>query len=410
MVVKLKKISGNPYLNKKEGALLIDKILLDEILKTNSTPLIIFLENRVRNNVNTFLKVFKSVFDNFQCFYSFKANFLPEICNIVQSEGIGAELIGLPELKLALKLQFPPDKIIVGGPYLPQELIEKCVQEKIKEIVVYSINDLIRINAMAEGYQVVQDICLRINTQKYGTKLGITLNQINVNKLKVIINECENLRITTLLSHYSTQMNNFNLFIKNVEIVLDSTKILFDAGINIENINLGGGFPEAVIMPENQLKELASKIHSLVSNFEISFKNIYFEPGRYLVGDAGLLIAKIIKVTDDRWIFLNVGNHICPKFSKSSMRFYNATRIEEPHKFKTSIAGIIPTDQDVLAKDYFFTLDLKEGDLVVITNVGAYNLTFSNRFPYILPNIILVKDSDATNIFNPSINHDFSIN
>lgn len=406
----MKKISGNPYLNKKGGALLIDKVLLDEILKINSTPLIIFLENRLRNNINTFLKVFKSVFDNFQCFYSFKANFLTEICSIVQSEGLGAELIGLPELKLALKLQFPPDKIIVGGPYLPQELIEKCVHEKIKEIVVYNLNDLIRINAMAEGYQVVQDICLRINTQKYGTKLGISLNQINVNKLKVIINECENLRITTLLSHYSTQMNSFDLFIKNAESVIDSTKILFDAGINIENINLGGGFPEAVIMPENQLKELASKIHSLVSNFEISFKNIYFEPGRYLVGDAGLLIAKIIKVTDDRWIFLNIGNHICPKFSKSSMRFYNATRIEEPHKFKTSIAGIIPTDQDVLAKDYFFTHDLKEGDLVVITNAGAYNLTFSNRFPYVLPNIILIKDTNAINIFNPSVNHDFSIN
>ncbi len=407
---KLKKISGNPYLNKKEGELLIDGILLNEILKTYATPLIIFLENRVRNNINTFNKVFKSVFNNFQCFYSFKANFLPEICNIIQSEGLGAELIGLPELKLALKLQFPPDKIIVGGPYLPQELIEKCVQEKIKEIVVYNINDLIKINAMAERYQMVQDICLRVNTQKYGTKLGIYLNQINVNKLKVIINECENLRITTLLSHYSTQMNNFDLFIKNAENVMDSTKILFDAGINIENINLGGGFPEAVIMPENQLKELASKIHFLVSNFEISFKNIYFEPGRYLVGDAGLLIAKIIKVTDDRWIFLNIGNHICPKFSKSSMRFYNATRIEEPHKFKTSIAGIIPTDQDVLAKDYFFTHDLKEGDMVVITNAGAYNLTFSNRFPYILPNIILVTDTNAKNIFNPSVNHDFSIN
>jgi len=92
------------------------------------------------------------------------------------------------------------------------------------------------------------------------------------------------------------------------------------------------------------------------------------------------------------------------------MRFYNATRIEEPHKFKTSIAGIMPTDQDVLAKDYFFTNDLEEGDFVIITNVGAYNLTFSNRFPYLLPNIILVKDKTATNIFNPSVNHDFSIN
>jgi len=408
-VNKLKKISGNPYLNKKEGELLIDGILLNDVLKTYTTPLIIFLENRVRNNINTFNKVFKSVFNNFQCFYSFKANFLPEICNIVQSEGLGAELIGLPELKLALKLQFPPDKIIVGGPYLPQDLIEKCVQEKIKEIVVYNMNDLIRINSIAKKSQTIQDICLRINTQKFGSKLGILLNHSNVIKLKRILYESKNLRITTLLSHYSTQMNNFELFEKNVNILLDNAKILFDAGIKIENINLGGGFPEAVIMPENQLRELATRINFLISNFEISFKNIYFEPGRYLVGDAGLLIAKIIKVTDDRWIFLNIGNHICPKFAKSSMRFYNATRIEEPHKFKTSIAGIIPTDQDVLAKNYFFTNDLEEGDFVIITNVGAYNLTFSNRFPYLLPNIILVKDKTATNIFNPLVNRDFSI-
>ena len=407
---KLKKISGNPYLNKKEGSLLIDNILLNEILKTYTTPLMIFLENRVRNNINTFRKVFKTVFNNFQCFYSFKANFLPEICNIVQSEGLGAELIGLPELKLALKLKFPPNKIIVGGPYLPKELIKKCVQENIKEIVVYNMNDLIRIDSIAKKSQKIQDICLRINTQKFGSKLGILLNQSNVLKLKKIINECKNLKVTTLLSHYATQMNNFELFKKNINILLDSTKIFSDAGIKIENINLGGGFPEAVIMPENQLKDVATKIKAILNNFEISFKNIYFEPGRYFIGDAGSLVAKIIKVTDDRWIFLNIGNHICPKFAKSSLRFYNATRIEEPHKFKTSIAGIVPTDQDVLAKDYFFTSDIKEGDIVIVTNVGAYNLTFSNRFPYLLPNIILVKDNTVTNIFNPLLNCDFSIN
>ena len=406
---KLKKISGNPYLNKKEGALLIDNILLNETLKTYTTPLMIFLENRVRNNINTFRKVFKSVFNNFQCFYSFKANFLPEICNIVQSEGLGAELIGLPELKLALKLQFPPNKIIVGGPYLPQDLVEKCIQENIKEIVVYNMNDLIRINSIAKKSQKIQDVCLRINTQKYGSKLGIFLNHSNVIKLKKIINECENLKVTTLLSHYSTQMNNFELFKKNINILLDSTKILSDAGIKIENLNLGGGFPEAVIMPENQLRDVAAKIKSIISNHEINFNNIYFEPGRYLVGDAGLLVAKVIKVTDDRWIFLNIGNHICPKFAKSSLRFYNATRIGEPHKFKTSIAGIVPTDQDVLVKDYFFTSDLKEGDIVIVTNVGAYNLTFSNRFPYLLPNIILVKDKTVINIFDPLVNCDFSI-
>jgi len=405
----MKKISGNPYINKEKGVVLLDEVALNEILKNNSTPLIIFLENRVRNNINTFLEVFKSVIENVQCFYSFKANFLTEICNIVQSEGLGAELIGLPELKLALKLKFPPSKIIVGGPYLPQELIEKCIQEKIREIVVYNLKDLTRINSIAKKSQLIQEICLRINAQKYGSKLGIDLNQSNVIKLKKIINECGNLKITTLLSHYSTQMNNFELFERNVNTLLNTTKSLFDAGIKIENINLGGGFPEAVIMPEKQLRELAIKINTLIQSYDLSFKNIYFEPGRYIVGDAGLILAKVVTVTDDRWIFLNIGNHICPKFAKSSLRFYNASKIEEPHKYKTSIAGIIPTDQDVLAKDYFFTNDLQEEDIVMVTNMGAYNLTFSNRFPYLLPNIILVKDKKIRNIFNPSLNRDFSV-
>ncbi|MBA7659241.1 Diaminopimelate decarboxylase [subsurface metagenome] len=128
-----------------------------------------------------------------------------------------------------------------------------------------------------------------------------------------------------------------------------------------------------------------------------------------LIGDAGIFLAKIIKVSEDRWIFLDIGNHICPKFAKCSLRFYNASKINEPHKFKTSIAGIVPTDQDVLAKNYFFTKYLKENDIVMVTNVGAYTLTFSNRFPYTLPKIILVKNRTITEIFDPLRNYDFSL-
>jgi len=405
----LKKISGNPYLNKEEGNVLIDTILLNDILINSTTPLMIFLDNRVRNNVNTFSRVFKSVFKNFQCFYSFKANFLPEICKIIQSEGIGAELIGLPELNLALKLQFPPNKIIVGGPYLPHDLIEKCIQENVKEIIVYNLNDLIQINSIAKKYHKIQNICIRINSQKYGSKLGIVLDKSKLTKLTNLVKECENIKLTTILSHYSTQMNNFGQFKKNVESLIENIKVLSDAGIHVENINLGGGFPEAVIMPEIQLREIANNINSTLSNSEFNFKNIYFEPGRYFIGDAGIFLAKIIKVSEDRWIFLDIGNHICPKFAKCSLRFYNASKINEPHKFKTSIAGIVPTDQDVLAKNYFFTKDLKENDIVMVTNVGAYTLTFSNRFPYTLPKIILVKDRTITKIFDPLRNYDFSL-
>jgi len=388
---------------------LIGGIEASEIVNKNHTPFMIFFANRVKNNIHSFCRAFQSVFDNFQCFYSFKANFLPDICRIVQSEGVGAELIGLPELKLALKLQFPPEKIIVGGPYLPQELIEKCILENVKEIVVYNVNDVILIDSIAKKHKKVQEICIRVNTQKFGSKLGIDLGEFELTLLKKVQHKYKNVKITTILSHYSTQMNNFEQFKQNLRSVLDKIKILLKAGVRIENINLGGGFPEATIMPEHQLIEIAKKIKLILTDFDIKFKNIYFEPGRYFVGDAGIFIAKVIKVYKDRWIFLNIGNHLCPKFAKASLRFYNVTRINDPHKYKTSIAGIIPTDQDVLAKNYFFTKELEEGDYIMITNVGAYCLTFSTRFPYLLPEISLIEDGNITRIFDPFVHHDFSL-
>jgi len=273
---KLKKLSGNPHLIKKDGKLLIGGIEVSEIINKNHTPFMIFFANRVKDNIHSFCRAFQSVFDNFQCFYSFKANFLPDICRIVQSEGVGAELIGLPELKLALKLQFPPEKIIVGGPYLPQELIEKCILENVKEIVVYNVNDVILIDSIAKKHKKVQEICIRVNTQKFGSKLGIDLGEFELTLLKKVQHKYKNVKITTILSHYSTQMNNFEQFKQNLRSVLVKIKILLKAGVRIENINLGGGFPEATIMPEHQLIEIAKKIKLILTDFDIKFKNIYF--------------------------------------------------------------------------------------------------------------------------------------
>lgn len=405
----MKILSGNPYIKKVDEEILIDLIRFEDILKLSKTPIMIFLENRIRDNINVFKNVFGSIFQNFECFYSFKANFLSEICKIICSEDIGAEIIGLPELKLALHLNFPVKKIIIGGPFLPDELIEESIKNNVREIIVYNLNDLDKIDVIAKKYNRIQDICLRINSEKYASKLGIILDHKNLLKLEEKINSLQNIHIISILSHYSTQMNNIKLFQKNIIAVGTNLKKLADIGLEIENINLGGGFPEATVVPEKQLKEIAFNIKGIIEKFHIKYKKIYFEPGRYFVGDSGIFVSEIINVTNDRWIVLDIGNHICPKFARCSLRFYNATQINNPHKFKTSIAGIIPTDQDVLAKDYFFTEKLKLGDRIIVTNVGAYTLTFSNRFPYTLPSIFLVRDNNIKQIFSPSINHDFSI-
>ncbi len=406
----MKKLAGNPYLKKENNKILIDLVPIDEFLKKSQTPIMVFLENRIRDNINTFKNVFSSVFKNFSCYYSFKANYLPEICNIVSSEGIGAAVVGLPELILALKIGFHPSKILVGGPYLPNELIERSIQNQVKEIIVYNVNDLNKINIVAKKYNHIQDICIRVNSQKYNSKLGIILNKENLSKLKNKINNCHHIKVNTILSHYTTQMNNSEQFKKNIKAIVENLKNLIKIGIDVKKINLGRGFPEATVMTQKQLKNIALDIKKTFEEFNTFYNSIYFEPGRYFVGDAGLFITEIIKVSSDRWVFLNIGNHICPRFAKCSLRFYNISQIDKAHKYKMSFLGILPTDQDVLVKDYFFTKNLNEGDKVMVTNVGAYTLTFSNRFPYALPKIFFVKDNSFKLVFNPSINHDFSIN
>ena len=70
----------------------------------------------------------------------------------------------------------------------------------------------------------------------------------------------------------------------------------------------------------------------------------------------------------------------------------------------------MPTDQDVLAKNYFFVENLKEDDTVIVANVGAYCLTFSNRFAYPLPKIFIVKNNKIKEIFDSTKDKGFSIN
>jgi len=405
----MKYISGNRYITNRENIIYLDGIEIDEILQSIETPMLVFLEARIRDNIRIFRSVAKKVFKNLSIFYSFKANYLYDICEIIKSENIGAELISLSELGLALKLGFSPNKIIAGGPYLDTNFIEQCVINDIGEIVLYSIRDIEKVNAIAKKHNKVQKLCLRINSQKFDTRLGAKLLEGELSYLKSLKNRSKNIQFKTILSHYSTQMNNVNQFTKNAEILINAYKKLQDSGVEIRNINFGGGFPEAAVMPEAQLEKIFAEIYRALKAQNIDYDKVYFEPGRFIVGDAGMFLAEIVNKTEDRWIFLNIGNHICPKFSRSSLRFYNASKILQAHKFKTSIAGIIPTDQDVLAKNYFFNKDIEIGDKVLITNAGAYTLTFSNRFPYELPPIFLINGLKIKNIFNPRRDHDFSL-
>ena len=122
---------GNKYVNIIEDKLKIDKFDVLELADQFSTPTFVFLLDKISANIQKIQQCFSEVFPKSRGFYSIKANFLEPIVNIVKENNFGAEIVGLPELNLLKKINFPFSDVIGGGPYLPNEFLDAMIHEKI---------------------------------------------------------------------------------------------------------------------------------------------------------------------------------------------------------------------------------------------------------------------------------------
>ena len=97
----MKKLAGNPYLKADTNKIFIDSVPLNELIEKFETPFMVLIENRIRDNINTFKEIFNSVFSEFQCFYSIKSNYLDSVLKIISSEDVEISLL------LTIMLLFP---------------------------------------------------------------------------------------------------------------------------------------------------------------------------------------------------------------------------------------------------------------------------------------------------------------
>ncbi|MHA1511183.1 MAG: hypothetical protein ACTSRX_05620, partial [Promethearchaeota archaeon] len=117
---------GNKYLNINESELVLDRINVKNLIEKYNTP-----SKKIEDNIKKINYCFSSVFPNSQGFYSTKANYLPEIISIVKNQNFGTEIVGLPELKILKKIEFPFKNVIAGGPYLPNDFLTEIVKSQV---------------------------------------------------------------------------------------------------------------------------------------------------------------------------------------------------------------------------------------------------------------------------------------
>ena len=152
-------------------------------------------------------------------------------------------------------------------------------------------------------------------------------------------------------------------------------KVLRNAGFLIKYVDFGGGLPERNIVEKSLLKRISEYIDAFEKHEDIHY---IFEPGRFIVGDAGIIFSRVLdKRVDENLIILNIA--VMPYFSntKSTFRYMFPSQIKYEPKGSWRICGLWPLDQDEISSEALYQgvpKELEEGDCFCILNAGAYNI------------------------------------
>jgi diaminopimelate decarboxylase len=381
---------------------ILSKDFLIQCAKDFGTPVYIYHAERIKEQYERLQAAFSGIDSRF--FYACKALTNINILKYIKSIGCNVDCSSINEVLLSLKAGFPPANILYTSSNIAFEEIAAAAELGVN-INIDSLSNLqkfgkkfgssypvsvrLRPNIMAGGN-------LKISTGHESSKFGIPLEQID-GILSVV--ESTGVWIRGLHIHTGSDIKDVDVFLKGVQ-------VLFEASIyfpQLEFLDLGGGFKVAYKPgdEETDIELLGEKVTEAVLAFEKETKRkwqIWFEPGKFLVSEAGYFIAQVNVIKDTNAITfagVNTGlNHLIrPMFYGAYHSIVNLTNTEGMVKSYTVVGNICETD--TFATDRSLN-DVREGDHLMFLNAGAYCFEMASNYnSRYKPAEVLVRDGTA---------------
>ncbi|MDD5173077.1 MAG: decarboxylase [Patescibacteria group bacterium] len=361
---------------------------------------------KFKKNYNEFLKSFRKIYPNSFIAYSYKTNYIPKLCKLVNQMGGYAEVVSEMEFNLAIKIGVTPKKIIYNGPYKSENSIKKCLLNG-GMVNLDSLSEVDIIEKIAHKYpKINMSVGLRCNFD-IGTPLisrfGLDINEFSEAFKR--INKIRNINVKGIHCHFPNR--SLETFISRIDKMLYLSKKFFKN--SPEFIDIGGGyFGKMDLVLKKQFNceipsyqeyadIIATKIENAYKNINNSKKpKLFLEPGTALVADTMKFVVKVISTKNvrNKCIAIVSGSkfNISPTSDTINLpiKVYRQCRKNIANKQKTiDIAGYTCIENDYLYKKYKGNLEI--GDYIVFNNVGSYSLVM--KPPFILPNCAAIEHS-----------------
>ena len=391
-------------MNYKNNFFHVENISTEKLSKKFKTPLYCYSYSRIKNNIINFKKHFKRI-NPLICF-SVKSNSNVKILKEIKNLGCGADVVSKGEIIKAIKAGIKTKKIVFSGVGKTYSELEYAINKNILLINVESKNELMVIEKIAKLKKKKINIGIRLNpninpktlnqisTGKEGDKFGVSendfVNLVKYSKMSKFLElKCLSVHIgSQILSHKP-----YAKMLKVVDRVINKTKYKF------EFIDFGGGIG---ISYEQKNRNFNFKIfNNLINNFlKKHSSKIIFEPGRSIIGNAAILITKIIYIKKNKnknFVILDAAMNDFMRKALYGSNHQIIPSIKNKRIFNKKIEFVGPICEST---DKFLTLNkfqlLKEQDLVIICDVGAYGMSLASNYNVRpLPAEILVKNSKA---------------
>lgn len=384
-------MSGVAY---RRGELHVDEVALPGLARSLPTPFYVYSASAMRDRLRGLRAAFAEL--PVRLFFAVKANSNLAVLRTLHAAGAGMEVVSGGEIRRALAAGVPGAAIVYAGVAKTADEIRLALEVGVAQLNVESVPELERISRVATELGCAAPIALRINpdvaaathdkiaTGRKGDKFGIPFTEAG--EVYALAARLGGLRPVGLHMHIGSQITDLASFEAAYRRGADLFRALRGQGFALRRLDLGGGFgvryaDERAVTPA----DLARLVRRCTEGLDAE---IWLEPGRYLVAEAGMLVTSVIYVKDSderRFVIVDAGMHnlLRPALYGAYHAILPLREMPDTVATPADVVGPVCESSDVLARNRPLP-PLQEGDLLAIATAGAYGAVMAsdyNSFP-----------------------------
>ncbi|SKC54804.1 diaminopimelate decarboxylase [Maledivibacter halophilus] len=384
------------------------------------TPLYVVSEDIIKEKCKEIRESFLLKYENVKAAYASKAFLNLAMCKIIEREGLYLDVVSGGELFTAIKADFPIEKIFFHGNNKSEDELQLAISKDIGRIVVDNLYELELINSISEKYNKKTNVLFRVTpgveseTHKYiitgqkDSKFGIPIVEDIIFKAIKAGIEYENINLLGFHFHVGSQIFDNKSYIIAAEKIMNLIKEAKDRfGFITRELNTGGGYgiyyakgddPKPLSYFTDAIME---KVFEKCKEFNLEIPTIIIEPGRWIIGDAGITLYTIGAIKEipgiRTYVSIDGGmpDNPRPALYDSKYEAVVANKVNEPADNTVTIAGKCCETGDILIWDLNVP-KIQPGDFLAVLSTGAYNYSMASNYNKALrPAVVLLNEGNA---------------